>query len=78
MRKSLKLSVRVEFQAGRVLPGKWLFIHPCADAKMAGKGAGSGRVEGVERQMGKNQDCQTSMSITLRPCKVEHCEGQCF
>ena len=21
----------------------------------------------------KNQDCQTSMSITLRPCKVEHC-----
>ena len=49
-----------------------------ADAKMAGKGAGSGRVKGVERQLGKNQDCQTSMSITLRPCKVEHCEGQCF
>ena len=49
-----------------------------ADTKMAGKGAGSGRVKGVERQLGKNQDCQTSMSITLRPCKVEHCEGQCF
>ena len=28
MRKSLKLSVRVEFQAGRVLPGKRLFFHP--------------------------------------------------
>ena len=49
-----------------------------ADTKMAGKGAGSGRVKGVERQLGKNQDCQTSMSITLRPCKVEHCEEQCF
>ena len=35
-------------------------------------------MKGVERQLGKNQDCQTSMSITLRPCKVEHCEGQCF
>ena len=21
----------IEFQAGRVLPGKWLFIHPCAN-----------------------------------------------
>ena len=34
MRKSLKLSVRVEFQAGRVLPGKWLFIHPCRYKKV--------------------------------------------
>ena len=38
-----------------------------ADAKMAGKGAGSGHVKGVERHLGKNQDCQTSMSFTLRP-----------
>ena len=29
MRKFLKLSVRVEFQSGRVLPVKRLFIHPC-------------------------------------------------
>ena len=28
MRKSLKLSVRIEIQSGRVLPNKGLFIHP--------------------------------------------------
>ena len=30
MGKSLKLYVRIEFQSGRVLPNKGLFIHPCA------------------------------------------------
>ena len=46
--------------------------------KVEGKGAGSGRAKGVERQPGKNQDCKTSLRLTLRPCKSENCQGECF
>ena len=49
------------------------------NVKVGGKkGAGSGRAMGVDRQPGKNQDCKTSMSSTLRPCKLDHIEGTCF
>ena len=65
------------------------FLHKCArnvtvqtkktNVKVGGKkGAGSGRAMGVDRQPGKNQDCKTSMSSTLRPCKLDHIEGTCF
>ena len=37
-----------------------------------GKGSGSGRVKGVERQPGKNQDCKTTMSTRLYPCNKDH------
>ena len=49
-----------------------------AKVEVDGKGAGSGRVKGNERQPGKNQECKTIMSLTQRPCKFEHCEGGCF
>ena len=37
-----------------------------------GKGSGSGRVKGTERQPGKNQDCKTTMSTRLYPCNKDH------
>ena len=49
-----------------------------ANFPAGGKGAGSGRVKGDQRQPGKNQDCKTNMSLTLRPCKIVQCEGGCF
>ena len=46
-----------------------------------GKGSGSGRVEGVERQPGKNQNCNTTINTKLKPCDKDHNNpdiGKCF
>ena len=40
--------------------------------KAKGKGAGQGRVKGEERQKGKNMNCTTKMSTTLKPCNLNH------
>ena len=37
-----------------------------------GRGSGSGRVKGVERQPGKNQNCRTTISTKLQPCDKDH------
>ena len=41
-------------------------------AKNRGKGAGQGRVKGTERQAGKDKQCKTTMSTTLKPCDLSH------
>ena len=40
--------------------------------KAKGKGAGQGRVKGDERQKGKDMNCKTKMSTTLKPCNLNH------
>ena len=48
-------------------------------AKNRGKGAGQGRVKGTERQAGKDKQCKTTMSTTLKPCDLSHKDSQqCF
>lgn len=37
-----------------------------------GRGSGSGRVKGVERQPGKNQNCKTIVNTRLYPCHMDH------
>ena len=37
-----------------------------------GRGSGSGRVKGVEKQPGKNQNCKTTISTKLIPCNKDH------
>ena len=50
-------------------------------AKAKGKGAGQGREKGIERQKGKDTNCKTTMSTTLKPCEAIHDSGNgpiCF
>ena len=48
--------------------------------KARGKGAGQGRVKGVPRQAGKDMNCKTVMSTTLKPCNIDHSQidQSCF
>jgi hypothetical protein len=42
-----------------------------------GKGSGSGRVMGQERQEGKGTKCEADLSYRLYPCE-EGCKGKCY
>ena len=87
--KSMETLSGINFNVGHSTKKNWRHkLLKCArkvkvrtnktNVKVEGKGAGSGRAKGVERQPGKNQDCKTSLGITLRPCKEHSDEGGCF